>query len=126
MILETAVHLSFMQINSKDTYILHYDGTLAFTLVLATFILFNEDAKMFCLAKFRSWKEEQVFRLRYLKNAKASVTPSGATIEHEQPKTIAVIPLNGSVFIVLYTLDIPVIFVLYLFCVKCVSYLLYM
>ena len=89
-----------MQINSKDTYILHYDGTLAFTLVLVTFILFNEDAKLFCLAKFRSWKEEQMFRLRYLKNARASVTPSGTTIEHDQPKTIAVIHLNGSVFIV--------------------------
>ena len=98
MLLEAAVHLRFMQINSKDTYILHYDGTLAFTLVLVTFILFNEDAKMFCLAKLRSWKEEQVFRLRYLKKAKASVTPSGNTIE--QPETIAMVPLNSSVFIV--------------------------
>ena len=98
MLLEAAVHLRFMQINSKDTYILHYDSTLAFTLVLITFILFNEDAKRFCLVKFRSWKEEQVFRLRYLKRTKASVTPSGATIE--QPETIAMVPLNGSVFIV--------------------------
>ena len=100
LILETVLHLTLLQIDSKDTYILHYDSTLAFTLVLMTFILFNEDARMFCLDKFRSWKEEQVFRSRCIKYAmsKAAVTPLGATVE--QPDTIAVIPLNGSVFIV--------------------------
>ena len=53
-----------MQINFKDTLILHYDMTLAFNLMLLTFLISTDDAIKFCSFKYRSWKEKQMISVK--------------------------------------------------------------
>ena len=66
LILASVVHLMLMQINSKDTFIVQYDITMAFNLMLLTFLVSNEDAIKFCITKCRSLKEEQLFKFRHI------------------------------------------------------------
>ena len=64
LIFETILHLILMQNHSKNTFIMHYDITTAFNLMLITFLVSDKDAKKFCLFKMRSWKEQQWFQLK--------------------------------------------------------------
>ena len=66
LIVESIVHLILMQINSNDTFIVPYDITMAFNLMLLTFLVSNEDAIKFCITKYRSLKEEQMFKFRHI------------------------------------------------------------
>ena len=66
LILESIVHLILIQINTKDTFIVQYDITMAFNLMLLIFLVSNDDAMKFLYSKFISLKEEQKFKFRHI------------------------------------------------------------
>ena len=100
LILEAILHMLLMQINSKDTFIMHYDSTLALNLMLLTFLVSNEDAMKFCFVKLSSWKEKQMFRLkdfRWIRNR--NQVGQLQIIQHTR-ENIPLQPINRNLFVI--------------------------
>ena len=95
-IIFTIIHVTLLQIKSKDTYIVQYDITMAFTLILTTFLVSNEAAMQFILSKYRSWREEQKLELRFLNCLKRTNKVEDIGTNSKAPRAIVLQPLNGS------------------------------
>jgi hypothetical protein len=99
-ILETILHMLLLQINSKDTFIFHYDNTFSLNLMLLTFLVSNDDAMKFCFVKFSSWKERQMFRLkvfRWIRN----INKVGQLENIQQAReNIPLQPINRNLFVI--------------------------
>ena len=99
-ILLAILHMLLIQINSKDTFILHYDITLALNLMLLTLQVSNDDAMKFCFRKFSSWKERQMFRFqvfRWIRNR--NQVGQMQNIQHNR-ENIPLQPINRNLFVI--------------------------
>ena len=66
LVLEVLIRGILLHYNSKDSFILFYDTTFAFNLMLTIFLVSSEDAKKFVTNKFRSWKAEHLDNNSYI------------------------------------------------------------
>jgi hypothetical protein len=100
IIFETILHLILMKNNSKDTFIMHYDTTMAFNLMMIIFVVSNEDAKKFFMVKFKSWKEEQMFNFRRINVVRKSNRVAQLENVTQSGESIALQPLPRSLFVI--------------------------
>ena len=96
-IIVAIVHWNVLQIKSKNTYILQYSSGTAFTLMLLTFLVSNNDAMTFTFSKYKSWKENQVLKFEIIKNRR-KVGPIGKDSPSVQACTFP--PVNETFFVV--------------------------